>query len=61
MRHVPNGRSKPFLGGEGGSWFHNLFAAPSVTSERLTTTGLLTVSLSLSVVLVVLLTAFTAT
>ncbi|MCO8272806.1 hypothetical protein M1L60_19610 [Actinoplanes sp. TRM 88003] len=60
MRHSPNGRSKPFHGGEGGSRFQNLFAAPSVTSERLTAAGLLTVSLSLSLVLVVLLTAFTA-
>ena len=58
MPRLSNGRSKTVNGGEGGSFLRTLLAAPSPVTEKLTTTGLLAVSLSLSAVLVVLVTAF---
>lgn len=58
VRRLSDGRSRSFPGGEGGSFLRSLFAAPSPVSEKLPPAGLLAVSLSLSAVLVVLVTAF---
>jgi hypothetical protein len=58
MPRPSNGRSKIVNGGEGGSFLRTLLAAPSPVTEKLTTSGLLAVSLSLSVVLVALVIAF---
>ena len=57
VRRLSGERSRSVPGGEGGSFLRSLFAAPSPVSERLPTAGLLAISLSLSAVLVVLLTA----
>jgi hypothetical protein len=58
VRRLSDEHSRSGPGGEGGSFLRSLFAAPSPVSDRLPAAGLLAVSLSLSAVLVVLLTAF---
>lgn len=52
-RPDPSGRGE---GGEGGSWSSSFLTSPTLLSETLTPTGLLTVSLILSAMLVGLIT-----
>ncbi|MET0423255.1 MAG: hypothetical protein ABW046_05245 [Actinoplanes sp.] len=49
-------RSNGGEGGEGGNWFHGLFSSPTHLSQALGSTGILTVSIFLSAVLIGLVT-----